>query len=78
MGHLFVKEQLIEKGVSFGDESEFYIHSKLVNDLQGINSSKDSEYNQESNLNSYMDVDRDTQQNCKHFKSRRENLNYIY
>ena len=43
MEHLSEKEQLIEEVVSFGDHSVFLIHSKQVNELQGINSIEDSE-----------------------------------
>ena len=53
---------MIEEVVSFGDDSEFCIHSKLANELHGINSGEDSEYDQESSSNSDMDVDQDTQQ----------------
>ena len=62
MEHLTVKKLLIEEVVSFGDDSEFCIHSKLVNELHGINSSEDSEYDQVSSSNSNTDVDQDTQQ----------------
>ena len=48
--------------VSFGDDSEFCTHFELVNQLQGINSSEDSEYYSESQSNSDIDVDKDTQQ----------------
>ena len=59
---LFEKEQLIEEVASYCDDSEFCIHSKLVNDIQAINSSEDSKYGQESNSNSYMDVGKVTKQ----------------
>ena len=61
MEHLSVKELFIEEVFSFGDDSEFCIHSKLVNELQGINSNKDSEYDQESHSNSNINVDQETQ-----------------
>ena len=60
--HLFVNEQLIEEVVIFADDSEFCIHSKLINESQEINSRLDSEYYQEFHSNLDMDVDQDTKQ----------------
>ena len=77
MEHLSVKKQLIQEEVSFGDDSEFCIHSKIVNQLQGINSSEDSEYDQESSSSSDMDVDQDTQQIVSISSKKRKRFTFI-
>ena len=61
MEHLSVEEQLIEEVVSFGDDLEFCIHSKLIN--ESTNKLKRSLWIlPRSHSNSNINVDQDSQQ----------------
>ena len=54
----------------------FCIHTKLVNELQKINSSEDNEYDQEPHSNSDMDIDQDIQHIISNTKQKKSA--YIY